>query len=664
VRNLHERHPEVATDNLDALAQTLLDEIIFIRFCEDRELTAFERLFDIARSKEVVDRFQALVQEYEELFDTRLFDPDLTTNIRPSPSVLQAIIAQSVEFYKFDVLDVDLLGRIYEEYLSYELQHGQQGLFYEFQLERRKQLGIYYTPSYIVEYLVGRALHVFEEANGRPVRSVLDPACGSGAFLTELFEELVRRQNEAVTFVQKRTLLEETIYGIDVDHYAIRRAAQALCYTALTGESALAGHHLLPALVGENLIAKDSLLDRDQLIPGQQFDVIVSNPPYRRVTGEELEQYRNLYQDVIFGQPDLYCMMLVAALDNLIEGGVVAFVVPDNLLRTHHYAPVRQYILNKARIVEISFLNYQAFESTNLQTVFIVLQRESSEEARKVSCIQVGYYSTPGVFERTAVDQIPQAGFYNPELDYAFNVQLTAPVRAVYEKIRDQSDMIEEHFNVSQGIKPNRETLYATPISESCEAYLFGKDIQPYSVNWSGSYIDYNLERAAEDPNVRLRDPDLFAVPVKLVMRKISGDRLVVAFDSKQYYADSSCYVLVPKGEVSQEIVYLMLALLNSRLTKFYYLVEYPDRKTIFPQIRVRDVNRLPFPNDDLLANETIVNSIVELVKSLRSDIASGQVSGSAAYQTSQAKQIERLLLNLYGLTEIDSALIDSYLEL
>jgi hypothetical protein len=665
VRNLHERYPDSPLEDLDAVAQQVLDEIIFIRFCEDRGLTDLGSLFDLAASAggdQFLNRFQRLVEAYESLFDTSILDPALTERIRPAPSVLQVIVAQAVEFYKFDLLDVDLLGRIYEEYLSYELKHSQRGLFYEIQLERRKQQGIYYTPSYIVEYIVGRAFHVFQETNGQPVASALDPACGSGIFLTTLFKELLR-QRHIVYFSPKSALLREAIYGIDVDKRAVRRAAQALCYTLLTGEGHLAGHHLLPELLERNLLVKDSLLDRRQLIPGQRFDLIVSNPPYRHISGAELDQYRELYTDVIFNRSDLCWLMLVAAIDNLTDGGVVAFIVPDNVLRTKEYTLLRKHVLDTARIVEISYLNYRAFESTTLQNIILILQRELSEEARRANLIQVNYYATPGVFEREASDEIPQSGFYDKELDYVFNVQLTAPARAVYEKIKAQSEPMADYLEVSQGIKPDRQTLHNAPVSRSCRKYLFGRDIQPYVANWGRTYIDYDLAKVSQKPNVRLRNPDLFERPVKLIVRKIVGDRLVTALDFERYYVDSASYILLPRDELSEDLIYLSLAILTSRLAKFYYQVEYPERKTAFPQIRGADLERLPFPSTELRDNAPIIESIVLEAKSLYVDARVGKVRGSAVYKTPQAQRIDELLAQLYGLTDSERALIDAYLE-
>jgi hypothetical protein len=668
LRNLQEQYPSNDLAQLDTASQQILDEIIFIRFCEDRGLTKLKSLFDLAvnyQGNQFLTKLQSLLGRYDSLFDTSLFEPNLTKETRPSPSVLQAIIAESYEFYKFDLLDVDLLGRIYEVYLSYELKSESKGLFYELQLEQRKDQGIYYTPSYIVDYLVERAFYIFQKTNNRRVSSALDPACGSGIFLTTALKKSLEQHHKA-NLKEKRELLENTIYGMDLDNRAVQRAAQSLYYTLLTGEnSQLTGQHLLPKLLEDNLFVGDSLLNRQQQFPGQPLDIILSNPPYKRISGDQLDQYRNLYKDVIFNQSDLCWLMLIAAIDNLIEGGVVAFIVPDNLLRTIEYKLIRKYILDTTMVLEISYLNYQAFESTSLQSILLMLQRESSSENRKNNTVEVNYYSTPGVFEREAFDSIPQSGFYNEELDYVFNVQLTAPIQAIYEKIKLRSETVDHYFEVTQGIKPNRQYLYDAPINKHCKKYLLGKDIQPFLANWSGTYIDYNLDRDSNDPNIRPRDPKYFENSMKLIVRKIVGDRIVACLDTDQCYVDSSAYILFPKSALAEEedFVFFVLAVITSRITKFYYQVEYPERKMVFPQIRGRDIERLPLPSKELRENTTIVKSITAEAKHLYNQVIAGKVRGTAISKTQMAQRIDGLLVQLYGLTNTERSLIESYLE-
>jgi hypothetical protein len=298
-----------------------------------------------------------------------------------------------------------------------------------------------------------------------------------------------------------------------------------------------------------------------------------------------------------------------------------------------------------------------------LQNIILILQRTSLEKLRHENLILVNYYSTPGVFERKAFDEIPQSGFYNQELDYVFNVQLTAPIKAVYEKIKTQSKLTIDYLEVSQGIKPNRQALHNVPIHSDCKKYLLGKDIQPYVVNWSGTYIDYNLEEVSQLPNVRLRTPDLFENSVKIIVRKIVSERLVVALDFEKYYVDSASYILLPKVNVPEDFVYLALAILTSPIIKFCYRIEYPERKLAFPQIRGIDIGRLPFPDTELSENVSIIKSVVVEVKKLYTDVKIGKVKGSAIYKTSEARQIDNLLAQLYNLNELDLSLIDAYLE-
>jgi type I restriction-modification system DNA methylase subunit len=669
VRDLRESYENNDLAELEESTQKILDQIIFIRFCEDRKLTNTvdaRTLYDLAignRGDNFIDVVKELFNYYRHLLNSSLFNENVLEKFQPHPSVLQSIIAESVEFYKFEILDVELLGRIYEEYLSYELRSDSEELFFEFQLEKRKAEGIYYTPAFIVEYIVNRTFEIFSKENARHPQFVLDPACGSGNFLIAVFKAMMK-QTYGISFDEKRRLLQESIYGIDLDDRAIERASQALFYILLTGEARLNGTQILPNIVHSNLQVEDSILNRSCFFVDLKFDVIVGNPPYRRINREKLEFYRQQYADLIYNNSDLCWLMLIASIDNLAEGGVVGFIVPDNLLRTNEYTLMRKYILDTTKIIEIDYLNYRAFESSSLQSIILILQKESKAYLRINNQILVNYYFTPGVFERGNSTTIKQETFDNTKLGYSFNVQLTEPAINLFKKIQNQSISVSELFEVSQGIKPDREYLHKFPLNDNCKKYLFGKDIKPYSIVWSGTYIDYEATKVSQNSNVRPRSARLFEIPFKILIRQIVDERLIVALDSENYYIDSTVFVLVPKMEISKEKLCLILAVLTSKLAKFCSQVENPDNKQAFPKIRGRDIEKLPLPammNSNL--SHGILNCITEVSKNLFKKIEEGINDRQKIYSSPEINRIDELLGELYSLSIEEISLLTSFSE-
>jgi adenine-specific DNA-methyltransferase len=661
LRNLRERYPEEPIWNLDNTARRLLDEIVFMRFCEDRELTKLTSLFELIRLKDknLLDAFHELVTQYKTLFDTSIFDPILSENLKPSVSVLQLIILQVVEFYKFDILSVDLLGRIYEEGLRYEVNELKDDISLDLNLGKTKELGVYYTPSYIVEYLTQRAIYLYQLYNKKNTSVVLDPASGSGIFLTTLFKILIQ-QRDANSLNEKIDVLVNCIFGIDIDESAVRRSAQSLYYILLTGEVRLEGKDLLPELINKNLFIKDSLKERANLVKDKKFDIIVSNPPYRRISGNVLDSYRELYGEFIKSQIDICWLMLVAAIDNLSEGGIVSFIVPDSILKNRDLSLVRKYILDNCCIEEISYLNYNAFSDVNIQNIIIILRRETTEEKRLNHFINICHYITPGVFDAVKRQNISQSGFYDAELNYVFNTQLTESAKILYNKIKNNSIILSSYYNVQQGIKPDPEMILSTPISDHAKKYIVGKDIRSYIVEWGGKYINYFFDQRVQLPNVRMRSPEIFETPKKLVIRQIAGARLVAALDDESYYVDSTAFVITPKNNYPNQFLFLTLAMLNSSLVKFYNNIEYPDQRSVFPRVRAEDIRRLPMPSAQVLQNRSLIERIIAETKALYNDLKSGKITSSSSnfHRNPRVKQIDELIFNLYDVTRSEMSVI------
>lgn len=242
---------------IDEAVQRILDRLIFIRTAEDRELEERVLLPAVREWREnghrkeldkaLVRIFREFDKEYDsELFETGHFCEKLACDSNTYALVIEGLygMRDEVPTYNFDAIDVDVLGGIYEQYLSYR-----QGLpeeVEEAKRARRKKRGIYYTPKFVVQYIVentvGRLLQERSHDEIRKLR-ILDPACGSGSFLIEAFEMLARyhqelrggvgealvvsRKREGTSpsptdleydeFLERLRILRDNIYGVDLD---------------------------------------------------------------------------------------------------------------------------------------------------------------------------------------------------------------------------------------------------------------------------------------------------------------------------------------------------------------------------------------------------------------------------------------------------------------
>jgi type I restriction-modification system DNA methylase subunit len=351
-KDIYKNHPDTTEVQLKENVQRILDRIIFIRSCEDRGLTYGERLQEMVlqRRDDIGTAFmptvKALFRRYDRDFDSELFDEHPCEDLAIDFSVLKEIILETYDPYLFDVIGVEVLGNIYEQYLGFVPRLTEKRVKYEPKPEVRKAGGIFYTPEYIVDYIVkntvGRFLSERKQKEIQTLR-ILDPACGSGSFLIRAFKELEEyyqhlkkaaweKRQKTLTKVygdqaqfsfdegsignrwelnvfDKRKVVLDHLFGVDLDEQAVEVTRLSLMLKMLEGEHGIIpGRAVLPTLdknikCGNSLISGDVLklqsffkedwiktkpFDWDvyfrKIVKEEGgFDVIIGNPPYVRI---------------------------------------------------------------------------------------------------------------------------------------------------------------------------------------------------------------------------------------------------------------------------------------------------------------------------------------------------------------------------------------------
>jgi len=222
---------------VDNAVQKFFDRLIFIRTIEDRGVDE-NYLKSLRRQLKTSDIFPSLLKLFRELdgvYNSNLFeqhdidfmevyDPGLMTEIidglyRPKGGYIE---------YNFSAIDADILGAVYEQYLSFKAQDPEAKIDI-IKNRKRKSQGIYYTPKYIVRYIVQQTLgHLLAEGADHTSIRVLDPACGSGSFLIEAFDVLdkhYQRLHSDATPQERAAwrhhILMNNLYGVDLDEQAV-----------------------------------------------------------------------------------------------------------------------------------------------------------------------------------------------------------------------------------------------------------------------------------------------------------------------------------------------------------------------------------------------------------------------------------------------------------
>lgn len=410
---------QLSEEDIDEAVQRILDRFIFIRKCEDSELEQPNLLLSKVREWEgnprgfLAKHIFGVFSQFDKIYDSRLFLPHLCDDLEISNQVISEVINglyhtkdRAIQ-YDFSAIDADVLGSVYEQYLGHILKKTAKRATVTEKHAHRKEQGIYYTPTYIVDYIVkntlGELLKTKSPKEAEKIR-VLDPACGSGSFLIKTFDVFDRYFKKAagsqqeLEFARRSKILTENIFGVDLDPKAVEIAQLNLLLKTAEKKEKLpmlqnnikCGNSLIddPAVAGEARAFKwDSQF---QKIMNQEggFDVIVGNPPYVRIQTlgkNDVEFFNTEYKSSEKGNYDIYVLFVEKALKLLKDGGYLGFILPHKFFTSKYGEPLRKFISEGKYLYEIiHFGDQQVFEGATTYTCLLFLRKKENPKFKFV----------------------------------------------------------------------------------------------------------------------------------------------------------------------------------------------------------------------------------------------------------------------------------------
>lgn len=302
-KNIAKNNKKAEIDPINMAVQKIIDRIIFLRICEEKGIEQFENLQNIGNDKAVYGKLAAYFDKANKKYNSELFKPDEAINSLDIEDDILKDIIKGLYYpecpYAFSVLPVDILGNIYEQFLGKTIRLTESHLAkIEEKPEVRKAGGVYYTPKYIVDYIVKNT--VGEKIKGLTPKEIekikiLDPACGSGSFLLGAYTALLnyhliyytKKENLAkaikheviyqskkdsyrLTIKEKQKILLNNLFGVDIDAQAVEVTKLSLMLKLLEGEGdesagmlfKYSDTKLLPTLSG-NIKCGNSLIGPD-----------------------------------------------------------------------------------------------------------------------------------------------------------------------------------------------------------------------------------------------------------------------------------------------------------------------------------------------------------------------------------------------------------------
>src|SRR3989344_1183139 len=329
-KDLKKLRAHLTKEQIDEIVQILVDRLIFMRSVEDRGLEERDFLLKMVKDfqegrtdKRLWESLKIKFRIFDKEYNSKLFaEGILEKEGFFDENTLTKVIKElyfgnegQQERYMFDEIPGDLLGTIYEQYLGTILAGTEKRVKLDAASGKRKKMGIFYTPAYIVDYIVKNT--VYDYIKDKSIDEILeinlvDPACGSGSFLIKAFEcvcEVIEEKlkkgekskvltfqsyNERLSLPQKATILTSCIYGVDLDEKAIELAQLNLLLKLLEDETRETRKRILPNMK-DNIKCGNSLID-DSAVAGDKafkweaqfpeafrkggFDVVIGNPPY------------------------------------------------------------------------------------------------------------------------------------------------------------------------------------------------------------------------------------------------------------------------------------------------------------------------------------------------------------------------------------------------
>jgi len=719
-RNFALRNPALTERDMNFAVQRVIDRIAFLRIAEDRGVEVYGQLKNVACGKNVYARLCERFRKADERYNSGLFHfaseagreefPDrvtlaLSMDDAPLREILESLYYPRCP-YVFSEIPADILGQVYERFLGniIRITAGHRAQVEE-RPEVRKAGGIYYTPTNVVRHIVkstlGRLLEFSNPGTVAKLR-VLDPACGSGSFLLEAYQVLLdwhrswyiadgaekwaRRKRPVLfqnaygawelTTAQRKEILINNIYGVDIDSQAIEVTKLSLLLKVLEGETEeslntnlkLFHDRALPDL-GRNIRCGNSLIggdfhgdfmssDNDQVAPldwrkafpaifaSGGFDVVIGNPPYLSFGGRQavplspsLRAYFEANYDSA-GWPTAHTFFMERAA-RLLTKRFVSFIVPDQVGHLDGYRSIREVVNRTSNVLEVRYWGEHVFRGVTTPALTFVLDRNHRG--------QTSIRERNGDETSVALSEGDVWG--------------GSASRVLLKKLAEKSFSIKP-FVADCGVRTTSAADQVIPLPDAKGKFiptLEGKQVGRYWCN--PPEVAVRLDTKHE----LFMSKDEKYERSKFVIRQTAAYPIVAPRDHATYFRNSLHGLSEPDNGL--DIRYIV-GLLNSKVLRFAYveLVREASQRT-FPQVKLGALARLPLRSVDMSiaaekARHQLIVQLVEQMLALQRELVCERNPQIAERLHQQADalddRIDREVYDHYNLDETEIEYIEN----
>ena len=661
--NMKENNPETDENTLLEKVQKLLDRFLFICFCEDKGLLEkdffntilkkgkdFGSIFDIFK---VFCNWINLGNPKENIshFNGGLFkNDDVLNSLNIDDKVFEEL--KKISDYDFDSdLNVNILGHIFEQSISdiEELKKSISGEEFDLKKSKRKKDGIFYTPQYITKYIVENSIknwlddkrkelgeddlpilnekdYIFDIAKKNYTKNyrkhiefwqqyreavrnikIIDPACGSGAFLITAFEFLLNYNKYLDDKIfdlvgtsdlfsdRTKEILQNNIFGVDLNKESVEITKLSLWLKTADKNKTLAslennikcGNSLIdePEIVGD--LAFNWEKEFPEIFANGGFDIVVGNPPYGVNFDDKTKKYL-LEFDKLVPDYEIYIYFISLYRKILKNNGYLSYIFPNTFLSTLFGKKYRENLFNTITVKEIIDLsNDNTFVDASVRTIIFSFKNIlENSDIKFLKTRDKTFYSFKDYLKNEVMENIENIAslFFQNKKE-----------KEIISKIKN-NQKLADFFEVSQGLIPydkyrrhdeytikNRIWHSNVKKDETYKKELKGEDVKQYLLNWNNElWISYGEWLAA--PRERK-----FFVNKRILIREITKDKLFACYTEEEFYNTPSLINVINEKDIL-ELKYI-LTIVNSKLLGWYHNKTSPKaNKGLFPKILVNDV--------------------------------------------------------------------------
>lgn len=683
-QNLTGLNPDINQLELFKKSQKLIDRFLFLFFGEDRFLlppnsvrlilSDWRDLLDRDEQIPLYDRFKKYFGYLNTGFEGKrysvfaynggLFKPDeILDNITIDSELLYKHTLKLSEYDFGSEVDVNILGHIFENSLNEidEIKAQLEGQEIDKSKTKRKKDGVFYTPKYITKYIVENTvgklceekkaeIGIVEEEyftdkkrqqktklsllqklddyrNWLHQITIIDPACGSGAFLNEALNFLISEHKyideleakltgSSIAFAyHSASILENNLFGVDLNEESVEIAKLSLWLRTAEPNRKLndlsnnikCGNSLIddPEIAGDKAFNWEK--EFPQVFAKGGFDVVIGNPPYvfggnNGINNESKVYFKNNF---ITGQGkiNLFTLFIEKSHKIIKDNGAFSFIIPNTFLRVTSYDESRKYFVNNFQFEELADLGNDVFAGAVTSAIILIARKQKPDFSKtllirhKIGDFKTNLYPLQNIISN----------------NYIISSTTDDKSQNILDKLKfDSIELIEVSKEMIFGvvISKNIDELVFNNQQTGMKPFLEGKDISSYLIRNTNKFLKYIPSKLH-----RARTPEIFDVKEKLLVQRITGGKkpLKVAYDNKQFYNKESINNIILKEDSSLNIKYV-LTLLNSNLINWFYNKTFTNDSTLTVNISKEYLSKIPIKNVSIINQRPFIEKADEML--------------------------------------------------